>query len=329
MIVTGKGAKNLMYKPLVSIIIPVYNGANYLAEAIESALSQTYENIEILVINDGSTDSGATERIACSYGDRIRYFKKENGGVSTALNYGISKMSGDWFSWLSHDDLYTPNKIKFQIDKLISLNLNKNNTILSCGSRLIDMKGKEIFHPKRELSGLFTGKEMYQKLFSGYSLNGCALLIPKAILLDIGGFKSGYKYIQDLICWVTLAQNGHFFYLCNEPLVKTRIHRQQQTNLLGEQLVKKETEVFLENYIKQLRGNFKKNLYYLTIILYYSSRINNKRLRQQIVDLLIEYNQYTLMMRFKSSYYRVYGEVRRETIKCYRMLFIHKYRKSN
>ena len=71
-------------KPLVSIIIPVYNGGNYLSEAVESALGQTYTNCEVLVVNDGSDDQGATARIAASYGDRIRYFEKENGGVASA-----------------------------------------------------------------------------------------------------------------------------------------------------------------------------------------------------------------------------------------------------
>ena len=93
------------YDPKVSIIIPVYNGANYVSEAIDSALAQTYKNIEIIVVNDGSSDDGATEKIAKSYGDRIRYFAKENGGVSSALNFGIRQMTGEWFSWLSHDDL--------------------------------------------------------------------------------------------------------------------------------------------------------------------------------------------------------------------------------
>ncbi len=107
-------AKNEGY-PLVSIVIPVYNGANYLREAIDSALNQTYKNCEILVINDGSDDGGETERAALSYGDRIRYFAKENGHVSTALNMGIQNMRGEYFAWLSHDDVFYPDKIEKQL----------------------------------------------------------------------------------------------------------------------------------------------------------------------------------------------------------------------
>ena len=105
--------------PLVSIIIPVYNGSNYMREALDSALAQTYSNIEILVVNDGSNDGGKTRDIALSYGDRIRYLEQEkNGGVSTVLNMGIRAMRGEYFSWLSHDDVYYPEKIQAEIDAL-------------------------------------------------------------------------------------------------------------------------------------------------------------------------------------------------------------------
>jgi glycosyltransferase involved in cell wall biosynthesis len=97
--------------PKVSIVVPVYNGADYLHEAIDSAFAQTYPNIEVVVVNDGSKDDGQTERIALSYGEALRYFCKPNGGVASALNRGIAEMSGEFFSWLSHDDLYTKDKI--------------------------------------------------------------------------------------------------------------------------------------------------------------------------------------------------------------------------
>ena len=76
----------------VTIVIPVYNGSNFMKVAIDSAIAQTYDNKEILVINDGSTDNGETEKIALSYGNKIRYIKKENGGVATALNLAIKEM---------------------------------------------------------------------------------------------------------------------------------------------------------------------------------------------------------------------------------------------
>ena len=103
------------FNPLVSIVIPVYNGSKFLGEAIQSALNQTYKNVEVIVVNDGSNDNDKTEQIALSFKKKIRYFKKENGGVSSALNLGIRKMKGDFFSWLSHDDLYDSQKIKMQI----------------------------------------------------------------------------------------------------------------------------------------------------------------------------------------------------------------------
>jgi len=94
-------------------------------EAIDSAIAQTYNNIEIIVVNDGSNDNGKTREIALSYGDKIRYFEKENGGVSTALNLGIKEMKGEYFSWLSHDDVYYPNKIERQVKELEGLDDKK------------------------------------------------------------------------------------------------------------------------------------------------------------------------------------------------------------
>ena len=112
--------------PRVSIIIPVYNGANYLKEAIDCALNQSYQNLEVIVVNDGSCDEGATRSVALSYGDRIRYFEKENGGVSSALNLGIREMRGEYFSWLSHDDKYEKDKLQTRFP-ICSPLVNKKN----------------------------------------------------------------------------------------------------------------------------------------------------------------------------------------------------------
>ena len=139
-----------MKKPKVSIIIPVYNGSLYLEEAIETAINQTYDNIEIIVVNDGSNDNNKTRLIAEKYKNKIKYFEKENGGVSTALNLGIKKMTGSYFSWLSHDDKYKPDKIEKQIKYLFDNNLLNSNVILYCDFEAIDKKSKYLWTEKKD-----------------------------------------------------------------------------------------------------------------------------------------------------------------------------------
>lgn len=107
-------------------------------EAIDSALNQTYKNIEVIVVNDSSKDN--TEEIAQSYGDKIRYFSKENGGVATALNLAIKEAKGEYISWLSHDDVYYYYKIQKQIELLAKL--EDKNTILFSDINLIDENSK-------------------------------------------------------------------------------------------------------------------------------------------------------------------------------------------
>jgi len=166
------------FDPKVSIIIPVYNGANYLKDAIDSSLAQTYKNIEIIVVNDGSRDNEETEKIALSYGDKVRYYSKENGGVSTALNYGIEKMTGEYFSWLSHDDIYFPDKIEKQIN--ILNNLEDKTTILVSGYILVDKDQNYLF--KIDPYEKYTEGQLERPLFAVFRgiVNGCTVLIHKS-----------------------------------------------------------------------------------------------------------------------------------------------------
>lgn len=99
--------------PLVSAIVPVYNGEKYLGDTINSILAQTYTNLECIVVNDGSTDGTAT--ICRSFGERIRYVEKENGGVSSARNAGAREAGGEYVAFLDADDKWLPDKIERQV----------------------------------------------------------------------------------------------------------------------------------------------------------------------------------------------------------------------
>ncbi len=214
---------------LVSIVIPVYNGGNYMREAIDSALAQTYTNVEIIVVNDGSTDNGETERIALSYGDKIRYFKKENGGCASALNFGIAQMRGKWFSWLSHDDVYAPTKLASAAQMIYKHNLSED-VVVSCGTTVIDGKGKQV---RTSVTGdeiMTSADAMFsQFMHNGHALNGCALLISKKVLDTVGTFSTTYTYILDWMYWVNIALRGFSFFEYSEPLVKNRRHSGQVT----------------------------------------------------------------------------------------------------
>ena len=106
--------------PLVSIVTPVYNGARFIGDLIDSVGAQTYPHIEVVVIDDGSDDGGATAAIAAAYGDRITCVRQTNGGVAAALNRGIAAMRGTLFSWLSHDDLYLADKVERQVEAYLA-----------------------------------------------------------------------------------------------------------------------------------------------------------------------------------------------------------------
>jgi len=213
------------FNPLVSIIIPVYNGANYMWEAIDSALAQTYKNIEVIVVNDGSTDD--TEKIAKSYGDKIRYFSKENGGVATALNLAIKKAEGEYISWLSHDDEYYSDKIEKHI-KLLS-ELENKNSIIYCNVQYIDKDSKPI--SKTSYESKHSCKELNNGLFCllhGYA-NGCAMLIPKICFAEFGFFDEKTRTSNDYEMWARLFRKYDVRFVPN-VLIKYRLHASQDTN---------------------------------------------------------------------------------------------------
>lgn len=233
-----------MFEPLVSIIIPVYNGSNYMREAIDSALAQTYKNIEVIVVNDGSNDEGATEEVARSYGERIRYFSKENGGVSSALNLGVQKMRGTYFSWLSHDDVYELDKVEKQIEAVRRNHLDEN-TLICCGSKQIDADSNPL--PARRTKSAFQSCIVYPAnvvltvLLKKSTFNGCCLLIPKKVFSTCGLFNEHLRFCQDAFMWYQIFMKEHAVF-CNENVsVKSRIHGGQLTQR-GQSLFKKECE---------------------------------------------------------------------------------------
>ncbi|WP_374440432.1 glycosyltransferase [Stella sp.] len=193
--------------PLVSVVIPVFNGADYLAQAIDSALGQTYPAIEVLVVDDGSTDDGATARVAARYEGRIRYFHQANGGVAAALNRGIAEMRGELFSWLSHDDLYLPRKVERQVAAWRAFGgdcvvVGDFATATTDGAPLRTVAASTTDLLARPLDALIDG-----------TLNGCAMLVPRAVFDRIGRFDPGLPTTQDYHLWFRMAHRVPFVHV--------------------------------------------------------------------------------------------------------------------
>ncbi len=232
-------------KPMVSIVIPVYNGVNYMQEAIDSALAQTYENCEVIVVNDGSTDN--TEEVALSYGDKIRYFKKENGGVASALNLAIQEMKGEYFSWLSHDDIYYPNKVERQIQALREF--EDMQAPLYSGFDILWMEDNK----KTSLSPEYRfGKEerengLFPVLFG--LIHGCSMLIHKSHFERVGIFDESLLTSQDYDMWFRIFRGQKVVYV-EDALITSRTHAQQGSHTI--ERYKKNCEEIQINMINRL-----------------------------------------------------------------------------
>lgn len=306
----------MCYTPKVSIIIPAYNASNYLAEAIDSALSQTYDNIEVLVINDGSNDSGATREIAQSYGEKIRYFEKENGGVSSALNYGIKHMTGEYFSWLSHDDLYLENKVQLQMMKL---NECGDNVVVYCGSNIIDkdsklVKESAVNYPTEILDPL---EALVYVTKNG--MGGCAFLIPKTVFEKAGMFDENLRYCQDIFMWWKIFIAGFSLVFCNEVGVLSRVHANQLTQN-GSSLYHHDAQYIAERIVEDFaRLSTKKHN-----ILYLYAKGEAKHNNPKVVSLCIQFGKnriFSCKQIVAIRFIQVYGRVRPLIRKMYYMFF--------
>jgi glycosyltransferase involved in cell wall biosynthesis len=190
-------------QPLVSIIIPCYNYGRFLGEAIESCLKQTYSNIEIIVVDDGSND--ATPQVAGRYKD-VTYVHQKNLGVSVARNNGFGESSGDFMVFLDADDKLLPSAIEIGVNSLA----NHPECAFTFGKcRFVSADGSEIPTPPlpNEVNDQYLGL-----LFSPYIWNPALVLHKRHILDEVGGFNSSLLGAQDYELYLRIARKYTIHY---------------------------------------------------------------------------------------------------------------------
>lgn len=203
--------------PKVSVIIPTYNAGQYIKDAIKSALNQTYKNIEIIVVDDGSIDD--TGEVVKNY--EIKYLRKANGGPASARNVGIKEARGEYIAFLDADDLWLPEKLQEQIDfaannKSMGLVHSDVITKYSNGETKIKRKGKDNYC-----------RNEFYNLFMGNFITNSSVLAPKRHFEVFGSFDESPDLIanEDYDMWLRIASKHDIAYI-NKPLVVYRIHDQ-------------------------------------------------------------------------------------------------------
>lgn len=193
-------------RPLVTAVIPVYNGARYLREAMDSVLAQDYPRLELLVIDDGSTDGSAD--IVRSYGERVRYHYQPNAGLSAAQNAGVAHARGTFIAFLDCDDLWVPRKTSLQMDAFVEQG----------GADMIFGHVEQFHSPELENSALRAAPGV----MAGYSTG--TMLAHRRVFERAGLFSSEFR-VGEFLDWYGRARDvGLCSVMLEQVLLLRRIH---------------------------------------------------------------------------------------------------------
>lgn len=207
----------------VSIVIPTYNVGRFLVDAIDSVLAQTYQDFEIIVVDDGSTDDTAT--VLAPYRERIRYYQQANAGPSVARNRGILHAEGSLIAFLDADDVWRPAKLARQVEYM-----NRHPEMVLCYTDFTrsaipgqtDESRLKIYERKG------SGHVFHNLLFENFIATP-AVMVRREALARAGLFDTNLKGMEDLEMWLRLAKAGPFGFI-DEVLVDVRRHDTNTTN---------------------------------------------------------------------------------------------------
>jgi len=212
------GGDLMMHNPLVTVLMSVYNGEEFLSESIESVLGQTFQNIEFLIIDDGSTDGSAEIINKYSNNDsRIVFIKKNNTGLTDSLNIGLRHASGEWIARLDADDIALPNRLQDQLNFVVA---NKDVSLLGGRCVEIDQTGMEVKKHSYPSDHNILMKHLRSiKKFFPHS----SAFFNKQIVVDLGGYNERFRRSQDCDLWLRIGEIGRIACL-DVPVIKLRKH---------------------------------------------------------------------------------------------------------
>ena len=207
---------------LVSVIVPVYNRAHLVSETIESILAQTYEPVEIILINDGSTDESLSilKKYESQFPENIRVIDQKNQGQIAARNNGIKIARGEYVAFLDSDDLWLEEKLERQIPLF-----EEGVALVYSGTNIIDENGRTIrIEPAdQSISGY-----IYPQLLVKNRMTGGTVVVTAEVLKQVGVFSSEFKAAENWDLWLRICKL-YSARVVSEPLIKYRVHSQNMS----------------------------------------------------------------------------------------------------
>jgi glycosyltransferase involved in cell wall biosynthesis len=192
--------------PIVSVVVPAYNYAGYILETLDSVFSQTLGDIEIIVVNDGSTDNTAEVLRPLREAGRIKYVEQANGGLASARNTGFREARGEFLAFLDADDLWPPDKLEWQVAAM-----RGDPKVIVVYGRSVNMgEDPENAVGRRSLP---SGMVYEEFIVSNHMRSAGQALIRADALRAVDGFDAGIRYGEDWELWIRLAEKGPFEYV--------------------------------------------------------------------------------------------------------------------
>jgi glycosyltransferase involved in cell wall biosynthesis len=229
--------------PRVSVIIPSFNAAAYVGEAVESALASKDVTVEVIVVDDGSTDG--TLRVLEGFGSRVRSVKQDRGGPYRARNLGAQMARGEWLALLDADDDWRPEKLAAQ------LALADEGTDLVYTDRLNFGDYGRTTERQSDSVKLWEG-DIFEPLLMGNFITLSSVILRKRAFEMLDGFETSRRGVQDWDMWLRYAASGRKVRLCKEPLTRYRFHGEQMTNDLDQRAA--DREAVLRRALESDRG---------------------------------------------------------------------------
>jgi glycosyltransferase involved in cell wall biosynthesis len=232
------------------VILPVYNGAPYLDEAIQSILSQTYSNFEFIIINDGSTDNSL--EIINKYksiDDRIKVISRENRGLIASLNEGIEKSKGIYIARMDQDDISLSKRLEIQYHYMLKNHLD------ICGGDFTNIDAQDNILEEYKVPK--TKSEIIITLATHMPFAHSSVMIKK-VFLTTNNLKyglNGYRNAEDLDLWILMYENGARFGNVDENILKYRILPSSMSRT-NNKAIKKEADIQFNNFIQNNRVDF-------------------------------------------------------------------------